>query len=410
MSIQYGVTCLDCGLLAPGVGDGGYLGMPSLEKSPYRFEPDLPTFGDLYAPLRALGLATYELEEFRAFLEAHEGHLLFLGSDHDDPATYPSEVQRLQERLEEAYESFDQFEEHQRRREERTATGEFILAFYGIACRRCRVTYAATEPDLIRTFARSPIPGDAAALFLDRWGPLSADDGWNHRLMDPIDPYSPFMEHLPEFLERHRDHPLDAVLSKTPIEGGLTGQQLEERKQVRQARRHARERILSALWLGNNIYSWYMRRVLAAWGLLNGVPLGVAAAVSMWVQDSRAYVVALWLVAASSLLWTCIGGRWAWLGLSRTLGRSVAKCVFEMSRPYWFSYLFWYLLSELGPKVLKLSPSWTAIAGDTVLIHLWLLPTVLSIGAVAGYSQWHYFHSVVSSRAQRSETEAGGAP
>jgi hypothetical protein len=399
LSVQCGVTCLDCGKHAPGVGDGGFLGSPSLEGAAYRFDTEapMPTFGRLYAPLRGLGFRTYELEEFHRFLEDHEGHLLFMSSDHDDRETYPAEVKERQAQLDADY-SYEEYQEAESREQERIASGEFVEALYGIACRRCRVTYATTSADRFRAFDTLPIPASAAALFLERWGPLSPDEGWNHRLMEPLDPYGAFMGHLAEFLGQHRGHPLAAVLSQTSIERATTGEDLEASKKAAEARRQARARALSIFWPRSAMFGWYMRRVLIAWSVLNALPMVVFAEVRGSAPEASPWIASPSLFAASSLLWTWVGARLAWLGLGRTAARTMGKCLLWAWRPFVASYLVWYFLSELGAKLLGLSPSWVAIADEMTWLHIFFLPTVVVIGVLEGHLQWRYFHSILAGR------------
>ncbi len=211
MSIQCGVDCLDCKESGPNVGDGGYLGAPVLAPLEDCEAGDpMPSFGWFYEPLTLLGIRRYDLEELKDFLAKHEGHRLYLSGDHD--SEFPPELVEMQnEELESGYPS-DDLEQFETRRAERTASGEFKLAVYEIACLGCGTVYAAAEAELLRSFERKSIEKAAIDLFLERWGSRTPDDGWNHRLLGLVDPFEPFMEGLPQFLRTHEGHRLEARL------------------------------------------------------------------------------------------------------------------------------------------------------------------------------------------------------
>lgn len=199
MSIQCGVTCIDCKAMAPGVGDGGYLGAPVLEplaKAPGGGEP-MPSFGYFYEALSGIGIRPYDLVAHREFMEAHQGHRLHLSGGDDDGV----EVKDLHGTL----------KKQDAEREKRTKSKEFRQASYSISCPKCEQD-VSSEPELLQMFDPfTPSPG-AVSLFVKRWG-RDPDDGWNHRLMGVADPYEPFMEELVEFLKEHRRHKLQVGLT-----------------------------------------------------------------------------------------------------------------------------------------------------------------------------------------------------
>ncbi len=402
MSVQYGVTCLDCRTDAPGVGDGGFLGAPSLgvTTGSYRFEPEMITFGFLYPPLRSLGLRSYELEEFNDFLSNHDGHLLFLHSDHDDPGTYAPEVREMQDRLGEDEGWLDRFREAERRQAERVASGEFVQGYYGIRCAKCEATYAATDSGLFRAFERMRLPAEAVDSFLQSWAPLDPDEGWNHRLMAPLDPWEPFLEQLPTFLTRHRRHPLEALLSGTPFLLARTGQSLQEEKKRHEERLARRNRWLAVVWPRSGVWDWYIRRVSLAWFLLNGFPLAAWMLLGPRVPSEHPAYLALMIV--SSAAWTYFGARLAWKQLARTRLRTMAKGVLAYARVYSPFYLLWFAQRELSSRRAPL-PVGPEIADAILDLHLWILPSVVLLGAIQGWLLWHYFHSVLG-RSTRSGT------
>jgi hypothetical protein len=403
MSVQYGVTCLDCRTGAPGVGDGGFLGAPSLgvATGSYRFEPEMITFGFLYPPLRSLGLRSYELEEFNDFLSNHDGHLLFLHSDHDDPEAYPPEVRERQDRLEEDEGWLDRFREAERRQTERIASSEFVLGFFGIRCTRCEACYAATDPGLFRAFGQMRLPAEAVDSFLQSWAPLAPDEGWNHRLMPPLDPWGPFLEQLPTFLARHRRHPLEAVLSKTPFLLATTGESLQEEKKRHDERQARRNRWLAFVWPRSGVWNWYIRRVSLAWFLLSGLPL--AAWMLLSARDPSGHPAYSALVIVSSAAWAYLGARLAWTQLARTRLKTMARGVLASVRVYSPFYLLWFAQRELPPRLAPL-PVGPETADAILDLHLWILPSVLLLGAGQGWLLWHYFHAVLGRGARSGST------
>jgi hypothetical protein len=222
MSIQCGVDCLDCRQYGPGIGDGGFLGAPTLsveEECETSYE-SMPSFGYFYEPLLLLGLRRYDLDDLRDWLAAHGGHRLYLSGDHDDSSKWPAELLAMEEdeALREAFRK-----DHlarKARREARTASGEFMVALYELSCSECDANHTAHEPELLRSFDRLTVPPEARKMFLERWAARSPDDGWNHRLGGTVDPYEPFIEGLPDFLNAHAGHALQARLLPRDVPKG----------------------------------------------------------------------------------------------------------------------------------------------------------------------------------------------
>lgn len=207
MSIQYGITCLDCKVDAPGIGDGGFLGDPGLAKpgeSPPSMKGPNPSFGYFYDAFVGVGIRTYELECLHAFLIAHDGHRLFLSADHDDPKDWPAEVRELPD------ERYD-WERDGTEREQRVTSGEFVNATYEISCPTCGRSLSSEAPELLRAMEPFTIDVEAAAIFVERWG-STPDTGWNHRLGGIADPWDPLMEQLVAFVTAHSHHGLRARL------------------------------------------------------------------------------------------------------------------------------------------------------------------------------------------------------
>jgi hypothetical protein len=212
MSIQTGVTCLDCRINAPNVGDGGFLGAPTLEVAEesaaggLEREP-LPTFEYFYEALAGLGIRPYDLDTFREFLVAHSGHRLFLSGDHDDQDDWPPELQEADEA--DDPDGMDAYEQREEARVRRVASGEFLEAHFHLQCSACEASLQSGEPELLRAQPDMAVPRDAAERFASRWGRYP-DEGWNHRLMGIADPYEPLMEELVAFARHHAAHGMRA--------------------------------------------------------------------------------------------------------------------------------------------------------------------------------------------------------
>jgi hypothetical protein len=82
MSMDVTTVCVTCGVGAPDLGDGGYIGRPSLEEHSWNPEEDVAaSFGYIHMGLAAIGMVTWEVSRYREFLLAHQGHDLRLSAD-----------------------------------------------------------------------------------------------------------------------------------------------------------------------------------------------------------------------------------------------------------------------------------------------------------------------------------------
>ena len=214
VSIQFSVTCLDCGKLAPRLGDGGFLGAPLLApvaEVDWR-GTSIPSFGYLYEPLAGLGIRRYDLEAFREFLNVHDAHRTVLSSDHDAESDYPEELLAIEQAPGFDALIWSEMEAQDAQRARRTENGEFTIATYALTCVECRKTHQASEAELLTSFEPFTVSVDAVSIYLARWAARRADPSWHHRLMGIIDPSQPFLENLGAFLEKHRQHSLEAQL------------------------------------------------------------------------------------------------------------------------------------------------------------------------------------------------------
>jgi hypothetical protein len=190
--------------MAPNVGDGGFLGAPTLEPlaEVSLGGEQMPSFGYFYEALDGLGIRPYDLVVLREFMVAHGGHRLHLSGPDDE--------------ADEADDDTDDdlgaiLHAHKAEKTRRTESGEFRVAILEVACNKCREHVASSEPELLKQFEPFTPSPEAVASFVERWG-RDPDDGWNHRIMGIADPYEPFMEELVEFTKEHRRHPLQVRL------------------------------------------------------------------------------------------------------------------------------------------------------------------------------------------------------
>ena len=218
MSVLFGSFCRDCVQSSPPVGDGGYLGAPSLQLSPVRvseFQSPVPSFAYLYEPLEALSLRPYETERFREWLRSHDGHRVVLFSEEAPP-------------------EFEQLEQEERGPEwyrravaltRKLATdsdaavhaGIFRDALYTLRCVTCTATFSAADVDRLRAFEAHQLSPSAIDVFLDRWNPIvEGHELWAYRLMGVLDDSAPFLEGLFRFLKSHRHHTVAASLDGEP--------------------------------------------------------------------------------------------------------------------------------------------------------------------------------------------------
>jgi hypothetical protein len=213
MGVSVNVDCLDCLKRAPSMGRGGLLGRPVLEVAPETegAEWPWPTFGFFYEPLAALGVQPYCLEAYRDFLGEHCGHRIHISTGDEDLP----EISEINEA--ECGAGLAGLHAEEARMAARIASGEFTEGFYELRCTECQVAHTATDSEVLRTFPPSPVSRVTVGMFMDRWATRDAGEGWSSGLRGIADPLGPFLRDLPDFLEAHRDHPLERWLS--PGEG-----------------------------------------------------------------------------------------------------------------------------------------------------------------------------------------------
>jgi hypothetical protein len=86
-------------MLAPTIGDNGYVGLiPSLEvKRDYISDSGRKgcSFGWLYEGLKSINLITYEIENYKAFLEANSGNVIHLITGYDKEVNPKIDMENL---------------------------------------------------------------------------------------------------------------------------------------------------------------------------------------------------------------------------------------------------------------------------------------------------------------------------
>jgi hypothetical protein len=93
MSVSSFTWCVTCNEQGPELGDAGMMGLPDLAIGKVHNEDWGVTsynFGWIYDGLKSIDLLPVEVEVYRAFLEQHAGHELFLGNDHMDASEMPA--------------------------------------------------------------------------------------------------------------------------------------------------------------------------------------------------------------------------------------------------------------------------------------------------------------------------------
>lgn len=182
MGVTFGIHCATCGALGPEAGDFGFIGYPSLQPGRKR---RMLTFGEIYGPLKPLGIVTEETAAINAFLVAHDGHTFDMHGDGIDwtPAGEPNEGSRFE------------------------YTGPALPAKYVITCAKCDEEFESPH-DFFVPFEpfRLAAPEISAAIKL-----LPRLEG-SHGRTDSFPLNSEDAEELAEFLKTHRRHALDARL------------------------------------------------------------------------------------------------------------------------------------------------------------------------------------------------------
>jgi hypothetical protein len=191
VSIQLGVDCVDCRLMAPHLG-GGYLGEPSVETSRDDEAESALTFAYFYEALEGIGLRPFALVQVWEFLLAHKGHRMQV-SDGEGMA---GDTRTIDEMCDEE--------------DRRIQSGEFGNCVYGVACKDCDATLRAPWAELMGRFRPFKPSPEAVATFIRRWD-RNPDEGWNHNLGGIIDPYA-FLGEVLDFFKTHEGHHLQVRL------------------------------------------------------------------------------------------------------------------------------------------------------------------------------------------------------
>ena len=209
MGVTYDVRCVDCKCIAPTVGDGGFLGCPSIHEDDE--DSNGPSFGYYYIPLSGLCICPMDLQRFCDWLFAHGEHEVHMAGDgiatppHLPPgALYWDDDERASAASELLGDP---------------SSDGYTWGRYEIRCRTCGVTYTAKDPEWMLE-CHAVVDDDTVHDFLERWD--SGEGVVAHRIYGIADPTSAFIPGLIQFLRSHApprrparrftDHPLEACI------------------------------------------------------------------------------------------------------------------------------------------------------------------------------------------------------
>lgn len=184
MGVTACVYCRDCGQSAPGIGDCGAVGFPSLANTS-RTIAGYQTFGYLHAAFKAIGYHTWELEAIAAYLKIHKGHDVTLYLEGQDVRT-------------------DEEADLETWSDDRFAYDEdgFVSGFYDVTCDKCgdHVRYGPVQ---LRDMAPLKLTTPRIDKFLER---VRGAEGRNfHRVFLLLD-YHREQEAFAGFLTKHQGH------------------------------------------------------------------------------------------------------------------------------------------------------------------------------------------------------------
>lgn len=191
MGETYSIWCADCGTHAPEIGDYGYIGTPSLAQR-------RGTFGYIYLGFEALNIFPAELEEFRIFLETHDGHEIRSSPDLSEldggrgSRTSPPKS---------------------RRKRAKPRKIRYVQASYQVECRDCGARFVSVDFGPMRNFQSVPLSTERLKRF--RGHVLGSDDAFyhvGHPLLDPS--HNGELYDLDAFLKEHQRCRLWASLER----------------------------------------------------------------------------------------------------------------------------------------------------------------------------------------------------
>ncbi len=214
MSVSCSVVCLDCREYAPAVGDGGYVGSPSLDAGAQDVPGwgEMPTFRSLYEPLSALGIRPHELEVFWAWLQTHGSHRLHLCSTGEDEEV--PEVEEIWAQPDAKQKADARVRKEKADRQAALAEGAFRMAHYRLSCGSCGTELATPEAEPLRALDPRKLEAAAIGAFLAHWSPvLEGETVGVWRLLTPtLDPNEAYPRELLSFLTAHGNHGVTASL------------------------------------------------------------------------------------------------------------------------------------------------------------------------------------------------------
>jgi hypothetical protein len=195
MSVYCRTYCLDCLVIAPEIGDGGFIGNPDMNSAKNTdSDEEMENFGYIYEGLAALQILTDDVEAYKSFLKVHQGHRVIISSDHDEE--HPKELQG------EMYDKLTDFE---------FTDDDFEEGHYVISCVTCGTEFFSTDSEKVRIFTPFKPTRNQINTFLSHT--VEIDDVNFHRPSSLIHPFED-LEEIAAFLEEHEGHDLLISLKK----------------------------------------------------------------------------------------------------------------------------------------------------------------------------------------------------
>jgi outer membrane protein assembly factor BamB len=193
VSITASVFCLRCREFAPGIGDCGAVGFPSLKNTAATVTGEYQTFGYLKKGFDAIGYKSWTLEAIAAFLRAHKGHDVSLFMENQDvrydewdgEEDEPGPVDDVSDATQFVFDDED-----------------FVEGLFEIACDKCGASLRSGSEHL-RPFKPFTLTPSAIRTFMTRV--RGADSANFYRVSSLLD-YDGPQERFAQFLTDHASH------------------------------------------------------------------------------------------------------------------------------------------------------------------------------------------------------------
>ena len=144
------------------------------------------TFGYLESGFRAAGLELYAFDAYRALLEKHAGHRLFLWADEEDPESLPRELRNPDGLRWLKY------------KEPRAKDG-YVHRGILISCAKCDDEFASDVADWVKPFPRKQLEKDQVTI-------LSATTLAFECAAYEVEPFGMILPDLGDWLSEHKGH------------------------------------------------------------------------------------------------------------------------------------------------------------------------------------------------------------